>query len=757
MARRLRLDEGWSTFILLWAMLLVASTAIMLTELIDGLHIVPVATTLGMFAGMALAKSKFKDSTAHLISVVYGLFVVFYLVGTILPGDLLWRERVVDIIVRQVAWIGKAIDGGTSRDGLIFVIQTTVVYWLLGYTAAWYTFRYPRVWRATVPTGLVLLSVVYYYNGPRPLLLYLAAYALLALLFVARTHLMAQEIDWRAASVRYERGIWFDFLRAGFVVATVVLLLAWTLPAFSASPVMNDALSGTQGPWREFQDNWTRLFSSLRSYGSATTDPYQDTLVLGGPRTVGSTLIMDVIVPEQLPSVYWQAVAYESYENGRWDISGDASSQLHFPDDGILDVPGTAMREIVEQVVVNYLPNSSYLYAAPEVIGSNRQMFVESIEDEEGRALVSSIRSRFVLRQGDRYQVASRISTADASSLRVAGTNYPAWVTDRYLQVPDTITAETRALATELAGPYDNAFDKSIAIRDYLRENITYNDQIPAPPEGVDPVHYTLFQSREGYCNYYASAMALMLRSEGVPARVVSGYAQGEFDEESSSYRVRASNAHTWVEVYFPAFGWIQFEPTASIPLVERPEGTGGGDAFASPVLPGEDGTDFESMTAEEEFLAEQESLRDFLNEDIATASEGGLLANFPTWQALGVLVVLLVAGVLVMVGNGMNRRVESDIDGSYQRLGFWARLLGIFFGEAETPHERAARMSMAVPQGQEPIDNLTNQYVRRRFSAQQAPDEGFDAYGEWKQLRPLLIRESVANRWRAWRRRLRR
>ena len=116
---------------------------------------------------------------------------------------MLWRERVFDVINRQFVWLGKVVDGGTSRDGLIFVIHTTATFWVLGYTAAWYTFRTPRIWRVVIPTGVVLLSVVYYYAGPKPLALYMAAYIVLALLFVARTHLADQEKTWRAASIRY--------------------------------------------------------------------------------------------------------------------------------------------------------------------------------------------------------------------------------------------------------------------------------------------------------------------------------------------------------------------------------------------------------------------------------------------------------------------------------------------------------------------------------------------------------------------------
>ena len=749
---RPKLEEGWSTWFLLWVMVIVSTIAIIQADLIDGLHILPATATLAILTGTLLAKSRFASNTAHFLSLVYGLFVLFYLIGSIMPEGMLWRERVFDIVNRQVVWMGKVFDGGTSRDRLIFVIHTAAIYWLLGYTAAWYTFRKPRVWRAVIPTGIVLLSVVYYYTGPKPLPLYLAVYIVLALMFVARTHLVDQEQLWRLSAVRYEKAIWFTFLRAGFLVSLAAMIIAWSLPTMSASAAVNDALGGARGPWREFQDNWTRLFSALRSYGTDTSDPYQESLILGGPRTVGSAPIMDIYVPRQLPNVYWQAVVWDTYNQERW-WPADNDPELHFPDDGFLKVPQTNAREVITQTVVTYLPNSSLLYAAPEVIGSNKQMFVEAGRDEAGNDLVTALRARFVLRQGDRYKVASRISNADAQSLRQAAATYPDWLTDAYLQLPDSITPETLTLAEELTANFDNPFDKSIAVRDWLRANIAYNDQIPAPPPDVDPVHHTLFVSREGYCNYYASAMAVMLRSQGVPSRVVSGYAQGDYDDETSSYRVRASNAHTWVEVYFPEYGWIQFEPTAAIPVDTRPETSGGsGDAFDSP---GETTDDFERGPNNEP-QTEEDRLAELLGEENLAESDTATPQNrFLAWQVAGALVVLLVAGGALLVANEMNRRVETDIVRSYGRLGSWARWLGLVFFPAQTPYERADLMTATVPEGKAPIRTLTRQFVLKQFSPTRTAETDFDPQKEWRQLRPMFIRKAVANRVKRWQARL--
>jgi hypothetical protein len=105
---------------------------------------------------------------------VYGLALIAFLVGRTLPGEeLTWRARILELVNRQMVWVEQAVDGRASRDSLIFVLQTSGVFWLLGYTAAWYTFRNLRVWRVVFRRGWCYLSVVYYYNGPKPLVIYL--------------------------------------------------------------------------------------------------------------------------------------------------------------------------------------------------------------------------------------------------------------------------------------------------------------------------------------------------------------------------------------------------------------------------------------------------------------------------------------------------------------------------------------------------------------------------------------------------------
>jgi transglutaminase-like putative cysteine protease len=452
---------------------------------------------------------------------------------------------------------------------------------------------------------------------------------------------------------------------------------------------------------------------------------------------------MDIYVEQKLPNVYWQAIAADTYEDGGWSLSQGREKVLHFPDEGALNTPFGLARSVVTQTVINLLPNSSILYGAPEIVNSDRQILVTLTRDQAGNALVDSVQSRFALRAGDTYQVQSRISYADAESLRNASATYPDWVSAAYLQYPDTITPETLRLAQELTAGYDNAFDKTIAVRNYLRQNIVYNDQIPAPPPDIEPIHYVLFIGKEGYCDYYASAMAIMLRSQGIATRVVRGYAQGEWDEASRSYRVRASNAHTWVEVYFPGYGWIQFEPTASLPPELRAESAGNpGDNFPSPSIP---------PAGREEFLPDlglEENPEDLL-EGLDRQGSPELAPNRSATvaQIAGAAVIGLVAFGAIFVANQVNQKVEASVERSYGRLESWARWLGVWFGPTHTPYERADLIISAVPESKAPVRNLTGQFVARLFSPEHSGDPAFRPQEEWKTLRPILLRRTFG-RW---------
>jgi len=162
---------------------------------------------------------------------------------------------------------------------------------------------------------------------------------------------------------------------------------------------------------------------------------------------------------------------------------------------------------------------------------------------------------------GTTYTVISRRPIFDATKLRAAPTIYPDSVTARYLQLPANLSARVRDLARDLTANAPTPYDKAAALRDYLL-TIPYDFYPPPTPPGAEVVDTFLFLDRRGVCEQFATAQVVMLRSLGIPARMVAGYGSGEYNQLSNYYTVRASDAHAWVEVYFPGYGWVPFDPT---------------------------------------------------------------------------------------------------------------------------------------------------------------------------------------------------
>ncbi|MBM3945725.1 MAG: transglutaminase domain-containing protein, partial [SAR202 cluster bacterium] len=169
------------------------------------------------------------------------------------------------------------------------------------------------------------------------------------------------------------------------------------------------------------------------------------------------------------------------------------------------------------------------------------------------------------------YAMVSLVSTATDEDLRHAGTGYSNTIKDHYLQLPSTLPQRVRDLALQITAGAATPLDKARAIEAYLRgPGFTYSQTIDKPPDGADGVDYFLFETRTGYSDYFASSMTVLLRAVGVPARMAAGFAPGEINAQTGLLAVRDTDSHGWVQVYFPAYGWIDFEPTPAWPEHER-------------------------------------------------------------------------------------------------------------------------------------------------------------------------------------------
>ncbi len=719
-----------------------------------------------MLFGFLLARSHYDELLALLISGVYSLgFIGLITALNNGEGDSL-LTRFADVFVRGFAWLQVLGGEGIAQDNLVFVLFLSVLFWFLGHNMAWHIFRIDRVWRATLPAGLVIVVNIFYYTGEAQLGGYLAVFVVFALLLIVRSTIDAQEWDWYLKRITFPSGLRNQFLRWGAVLSILLVVVAWRLPTGADG----DNLERVQeflnsDPLEEVNNFFNRLFASLESEGLVTADYYGgNALQLGGAVQLGDQPVMLAQAPplnDRGTRYYWRSRTFSQYEAGRWTPT--ASTRLTIPEAGfaIQDVavlPGA--REAISQQFTMVLNASRLIYAAPQPSVLNLPVSIDmSYVDQLQRQLdVSVIRPLEVLRTGDVYTVLSSVAVADAPALRTAGMVYPQWVVNEYLQVGESVTRRTRELAFQIVTDANalTPYDQAKAIERWLRANITYDETISGPPPGVDPVDWVVFDEQRGYCNYYASAMVVMLRSVGVPARLAAGFSQGEWNTASQSFLVRERDAHTWVEVYFPGYGWVEFEPTAAqapldrpdaipqapgaqpvtqtplptntplptttptqvLPPTGTPEPDSEGPLIPPTVTPQPSPTPtptpalFPTITGPEQQETRPPSLLASLLRVLAVVLIALLVVLL--------LVVLLVAAIWWLEWRGLGGL--TPVQRAYALLERYAGYLGIRLAPSYTPRERQRVLTDRVPPGEAPIRAITDMYVEETYGPESTP-----------------------------------
>ena len=467
------------------------------------------------------------------------------------------------------------------------------------------------------------------------------------------------------------------------------------------------------------------------------------------------------VPPDTERRYYWRSRAFDTYEAGRWQSAAEIRlTDRDAPTDLLIET--TQARELVQQEFTFALNANRIIYTAPQPLQVNLETSTDlaytAPEDAQNRTMnISVIRPTQVLREGDSYTATSLMSVATADELRNTSTIYPQWVSSLYLYVSPSVTQRTRDLAFQLvteAGA-TNVYDRAKVIERYLRETITYNETIPQPPNNQDPVDWVLFDHQEGYCNYYASAMIVMLRSLGIPARLAAGFAQGTWDADQNAYIVTERDAHTWVEVYFPGYGWIEFEPTAAQAELNREGDTQPANDPGQIAPPAVTPTMTPTPTLVPTNTPQPtptDSGDGSSNNNSAPPSPTPTFTPTPTLTptatpfivptqpaptppesnnpislllpALGlVLLGLLALFVLVVIGlfiywwwewRGMGGL--SPITRAYARLERYIGLIGINLRDDETTEERRRRIVKVLPKAQRPVTAITRLYTNERY-----------------------------------------
>ncbi|MEW6568542.1 MAG: transglutaminase-like domain-containing protein [Chloroflexota bacterium] len=327
--------------------------------------------------------------------------------------------------------------------------------------------------------------------------------------------------------------------RVGLVTAGLLVVLAWGGPAFAQSEIAARLWAERSRPWTNLRERIGQTFGSLRSRLMRVSDYYGEALALSAGTEPGEALVMTV-EPEQRPDArsrfYWRSRVYETYLDGEWTSGGQ---QLIFePEYGDLPLAEYEGRRTYEFTTTVAVPSLRTLYVAAQPVWVSRPVEVSMIRLPDGSLDVLRVAGSPVVIEGEAYRSRASAAVPAADQLRAAGTDYPAWVLDRYLELPDTITARTAELAQTITAGLETPYDQAVAITHWLRSNIRYGRNTVAPPAGVEPIDWFLFDYRVGFCDYYASAEVILLRLLGIPAHLSAGFAEGTYRPQLGIYEV---------------------------------------------------------------------------------------------------------------------------------------------------------------------------------------------------------------------------
>ena len=577
----------------------------------DTEYLFPICLTAAL-VGLCISKTKLNGSQASVLIAALGLIGVWIL-GARLVSPLLGLLKVITPVIPQLnpalhsrivldtaaiaeAWsvIDQASTALTARlqtwmfglnkdvvvnDALVRNVMWILIMWLFSAWTGWFAGRRNAI--ASLLPSVLLLALVTSYSERNIETLWLIVSILLLLMGIwnYKNHLF----QWEKQKVDYSDSIRYDSGQAVFFFTILIGLFAYITPSISWREIRDYLRDLNRSTSSEAAEMLGIREQAISSQNSAVQRPElpRDHLLTGGyaqSQKIVMTIstgelppVVNLSLIRNLPRYYWRSVTYDVYMGAGW-VTSPAPPANYEANTPLL--PGLLDEHRLVHLDVQMVQPEGKLFWSGVLFSAD----IPFIADWRVRPQSSLFADQSALLQADMFAAASNADAYNAQTyvpdvtedwLRAAATDYPEDIRERYLDLPRTVPERVHQLAQEIVAGKTNPYDKAKAIEAYLRA-YPYDLEVTAPPKDQDVADYFLFELKKGYCDYYATAMVVLARSSGLPARFVSGYASGSYDAPNAQYVVRELNAHSWAEIYFPEIGWIEFEPTGSQPEIER-------------------------------------------------------------------------------------------------------------------------------------------------------------------------------------------
>jgi transglutaminase-like putative cysteine protease len=466
-----------------------------------------------------------------------------------------YGDTISEIALHAIRWWRLTMQGESAQDMVLFVAALALLCLSITMTTTWILFRLQLAWVSIICTGVPLL--INHTFVPQADDTVIMVFVLIAILMVVVNHITVRHTVWQALRVDHPVSTPLHVLWQAIVLLVPIIVLAMVLPLPASNERILSVWQALRSPFTTVRTSWETVF------GNGGVDVAggfsQSAISVAGARDRSEQVVMRVQTTHR---DYLRATSFDTYTGAGWQRLSDTTVYA-IPAGVAIPNTNTAAVIVRSQVTLTRPRNDNLLMSVgtPATYGVDAEIVVMSGFDINNNGMYA-VQSNIIQNSDTTYTMTSLLSYANENELRSAPVA-PDEINTVYLQLPNTLPERITAFTRTLVAQADarTQYDKTIAIQQYLR-TLTYDESRPRPPTSMDWVEYILFESQRGYCDDFATAMVVMLRTQGIPARFVQGYVLSDRDPIRGDYVVRESLAHSWVEVYFSGYGWLRFEPT---------------------------------------------------------------------------------------------------------------------------------------------------------------------------------------------------
>jgi transglutaminase-like putative cysteine protease len=680
---------------------------------------------MGVAVGTLLGNGRMRFPRAVLAGSTIGMLTVTLSTTFASTGGALFGDKLRHLAILVNNWITQVLAGEAASDPTVFVLFLGASVWCATFVGSFILARSGRIWDAVIFNGACLvINVSVALTNLYPDLI---VFTLAVLVLLVRIHIVNLQEHWVKQNIVPSGEMDWRLLRGGLTWTTVLVIMALVTPRVAAGEVLTGAWSTFEGPYHSVEAEWQRFFAGVSGPSRLRGVSFSDSIRLGQAPNLGDRVIMTVEAPS---GHFWRAVTYDFYTGAGWRTTeNDKADKLTLP---------TTDRDTFQARFDIIVPHSNILFAANEPLRADvPYQFYTGTDRTYSTSLHALNRSQ----AAGTYTVTSLVSVADKQTLRRVASTYSDYIKSKYLQLPSTLPQRVKTLAHQIMDNIPDAYDRAEALETFLRSPpFSYSPQVKATPPGKDPVDYFLFDLKQDFCEYFASAMVVMLREVGVPARLVEGFTTGTYDTASNAFVVREQDAHAWVEAYFPQYGWIEFEPTPSQPPFARPDaslspgsglgdGAGSGDSSLDP-------NDPDRLNRFEDDPNLGEGGGAFTGDGVVAAVRA--IDPRPALVFLGLLLVLLA---LAVARFQWRFRRYGPIESAWGKTRLLASYVGYPAHPSQTTYEFASSLGAAIPETHDPVQSLARARVLEQYSAEGADEDLQDAAETaWHQVASAML-----------------